>query len=343
VLTRILLGTGLLLLCSSLQAQVPSTSDRPSSAAANDAGSAPPPAPPAAATTPTAAAPPPSESILQPHVPITGGYTHDSDDQPYLDVTLSAKIRLLPLNWTGPRNRLFLGMTSRFGFYWGTRPGSPVIGKDYSPELFWRFLTNPNAISTKPGSPSGLYADYLDLGYAHDSNGQVVHTALQYQEQLALLHDTQYTDDFIHRGWDDVELNWRQLYPHDVATLFQGKYFMPHGLLQGAADEYHSWEDNPQGKPRRDVDGLALQVEYPSSSVRIPVNTSAIISRPSIAIRYLTGESQPLRYSTVRAELGFQILSLPLALWAQRGYMSDLAMYYQWVQSYGIELRFANF
>jgi hypothetical protein len=331
VLTRILLSTGLLLLCSSLQAQVSSTADTPSSAAATDAGSAPAPAPPA------------GESILQPHVPITAGYTHDSDDQPYLDVALSAKIRLLPLNWTGQRNRLFLGMTSRFGFYWGTRPGSPVIGKVYSPELFWRFLTNPNAIATKSGSPSGQYADYLDLGYAHDSNGQLVHTALQYQEQLALLHDTQYTDNFIHRGWDYVELNWRQLYPHDVATLFQGKYFMPNGLLQGAPDEYHTWEDNPQGKPRHDVDGMALQVEYPSSSVRIPVNTSAIVSRPSIAIRYLTGESQPLRYSTVRAELGFQILSLPLALWAQRGYMSDLAMYYQWVQSYGIELRFANF
>jgi hypothetical protein len=60
-------------------------------------------------------------------------------------------------------------------------------------------------------------------------------------------------------------------------------------------------------------------------------------------VRYLTGYAQPFQYSTVRAEFGFQFLSLPLAIWAQRGYMSDLAMYYLRVQSYGIELRFETF
>ncbi len=289
-------------------------------------------APPAGTSTDAAStANAPAEPVLQPHEPITAGYTHDSDDKPYLDVTLSAKVRLLPLEWTGTRNRVFLAMSTRFGFYWGTRAGSPVIGKDYHPELFWRF------------SPTGRFGDSVDVGYAHESNGQLVHTPQQYQDELALLHDAQYTDNFIHRGWDYLEVNWRQHYPADVATLFEGKYFLPDGLLQGTPDEYHTWEDNPQGKSRRDVDGLALQVEYPSSAVRFPVNSSSIASRPSLTLRYLTGYSQPLRYNTLRAEFGFQLLSLPLAIWVQRGYMSNLAMYYQRVQSFGIELRFETF
>jgi hypothetical protein len=323
-------------------APTPATPSTPATPGNTAAGAAPAASPSAPAAAPPAA-PPPAEPILQPHQPITAGYTHDSDDAPYLDVTLSAKVRLLPLNWTGTRNRLFLAMSTRFGFYWGTRPGSPVIGKSYNPELFWRFLTNPHSLSASSGSPTGRFGDYIDLGYAHESNGQVVHTPQQYQEELALLHDLQYTDNFIHRGWDYVELNWRQLHAYDIATLFQGKYFMPDGLLQGQPDEYHAWEDNPQGKPRREVDGLSMQVEYPSASVRIPVNTSVIVSRPNLTLRYATGDSQPFRYSTVRAEFGFQLLSLPLAIWAQRGYMSDLAMYYLRVQSYGIELRFESF
>jgi len=295
------------------------------------------------AAPPADAAASPNELILQPNEPITAGYTHDNDDVPYIDVTLSAKVRLLPLDWTGRRNRVFLAMSTRFGFYWGTRSGSPVVGKDYHPELFWRFLTHPDGPSAGSSSPDSRFADYLDLGYAHESNGQLVHTPQQYQNELATLQNAQYADNFIHRGWDYAQLNWHQLYPGDVATLFEGKYFLPHGLLQGPPDEYHPWEDNPQGKPRRAVDGLSLQVEYPSESVRSALNTASIFSRPNITVRYATGESQPFRYGTVRAEFGFQVLSLPLALWAQRGYMSDLAMYYLQVQSYGIELRFESF
>ncbi len=51
----------------------------------------------------------------------------------------------------------------------------------------------------------------------------------------------------------------------------------------------------------------------------------------------------PLKYSTERVELGMPIFSLPLAIWYQHGYMSDLAMYYLKVNSYGLELRFVAF
>ena len=51
----------------------------------------------------------------------------------------------------------------------------------------------------------------------------------------------------------------------------------------------------------------------------------------------------PFKHSTLRCELGFQFLSLPLALWVQHGYLSSLAMYYQRTDSAGLELRFETF
>ncbi|MDE2262744.1 MAG: hypothetical protein KGL45_09490 [Gammaproteobacteria bacterium] len=59
-----------------------------------------------------------------------------------------------------------------------------------------------------------------------------------------------------------------------------------------------------------------------------------------MTLKYVTGYRHPFEFSTVRAELGFQMLSVPLALWVQRGYMSDLATYYVKATSVGIEVRF---
>ena len=36
-------------------------------------------------------------------------------------------------------------------------------------------------------------------------------------------------------------------------------------------------------------------------------------------------------------------MSLPLAVWAQHGYMSSLANYYKKVDSFGLEIRFESF
>jgi hypothetical protein len=71
----------------------------------------------------------PDSVHVQPYEPITFGYTKDSDDVGYVDFTLSLKYRFVPVRWTGPNDYLFLAFTGRFGFYIGTRPSSPVIGK----------------------------------------------------------------------------------------------------------------------------------------------------------------------------------------------------------------------
>jgi len=284
---------------------------------------------------------PVSEPILQPYEPLTGGETWDNDDVPYLDVNLSLKIRLLPARWT-PRSRLYFAMSTRFGFYWGSRPGSPVIGKSYNPKLLWRWLPS-DRVYPSPDGASYQYVQYLDVAYAHESNGQLVHTQDEYQKQLIATPPAQFTNQFIHRGWDYLELAWRRRFDNDLSVFLDGKYFLASGLLQGPEDQYHSWENNPEGKERKAVDGLSVIAEFPSSSADFAVNSTRLLSRPNLTLKYLTGYRTPFEFSTVRAELGFQLLSLPLAVWAQRGYMSDLAMYYLRVNSFGIEMRFKSF
>jgi hypothetical protein len=299
------------------------------------------PAIPAETQAPEAQAPEFQEPILQPYEPLTAGCTKDSDDVSYLDVTLSLKIRLLPQHAL-PRSRLFLAMTTRFGFYWGTRPNSPVIGKDYNPKLLWRYL--PPKTPASGGESHQQLEEYIDIGYAHESNGQLIHTQAEYQQELAALMSAQYADNFIHRGWDYPEITWKKALPDRFVLYLDGKYFLPYGLLQGREDQYHPWENNPQGKPRRLVDGAEADLAYPRDNVYVPLNGPTIwFGEPNLTVKYKTGNDTPFKYSTVRAELGGQFLALPMALWVQHGYMSDLAMYYQKVTSYGIELRFESF
>jgi len=283
-----------------------------------------------------------SEPILQSYAPITGGETKDSDDAAFLDVNLSVKIRLAPAALL-PRIRPFFAMSSRFGFYWGTRPGSPVIGKSYNPELFFRILPNDEVIQG-PNGNHFEYAQFVDVGYAHESNGQLVHTLQQYQRQLVSSPGIDYANNFIHRGWDYLDVAWKRTHRNlDLTYYLEGKYFLPDGLLQGRQDEYHSWEDNREGKRRKAVDGVELSVDWPSHYAHFITDETKALSRPNLTVKYLTGYQSPLRYSTFRAEFGFQLWSMPLALWGQVGYLSNLAIYYKKVKSVGLEIRFVSF
>jgi len=283
------------------------------------------------------------EPIVQPFAPITGGETYDSDDTYFLDVNLSLKIRLSPAPLL-PLIRPFFAMTTRFDFYWGSRPGSPVIGKSYNPELFFRIM-GPNETIIK--GPDGIHYEYrqfFNVGYAHESNGQVIHTPAQYEQQLLGSPGVPYTDNFIHRGWDYLDFVWKRTWETNITSYFEGKYFLPTGLLQGQEDEYHSWEDNPQAKPRKAVDGIEETVDWPSTNAHFVAECShGIWCRPNLTLKYLTGYQDPFRYNTFRGEFGFQLFTLPLALWVQHGYMSSLANYYKNVTSVGIELRFESF
>src|SRR5512146_220239 len=204
------------------------------------------------------------EPVLQPFEAETGGLTKDSDDARYMDVNLSIKIRMLPLQWTR-RSRVYLAMATRFAFYWGSRPGSPVIGKSYNPQLLWRWLLS-DRVTPSPDERSFEYDEFLDVAFAHQSNGQLVHSPDEYRHQLIATPPAQYADQFIHRGWDYLDVAWKRRYRNDVSVYLAGRYFLPTGLLQGREDEYHSWEGSPEGKPREAVDGLEALVEYPSSA-----------------------------------------------------------------------------
>jgi hypothetical protein len=148
-----------------------------------------------------------AHELLQPYEPITAGYTKDGDDVPYLDVTLSLKFPLLPPRWTLP-NGLFLAFTGRFGFYWGSRDTSPVIGESYNPKLIWRWV--PGSADTKPATlgnaSSREYVGYFDFAYAHQSNGQSVSTAEQYAQAQLNSRRPEFANEYISRGWDYLEV-----------------------------------------------------------------------------------------------------------------------------------------
>ena len=289
-------------------------------------------------------------SLLQPYEPITAGYTKDSVDVPYLDVTLSLKLRLLPEDFL-KENQLFLAFTGRFGFYWGTRFSSPVIGKSFNPKLFWRYLPGKNDVDKQRPSTVGTpgsaeYTQYFDFAYAHQSNGQTISTAAQYEQAQASLERPRFANDYISRGWDYLELIWKRSYgPADsypFATYVDLRYFLNSGLLQGAPEEYHSFENDAQGKPRRAVDGVSGLLEY-QWSWSFPAGKSPLLEGPSLWLKYQTGYDTPFHYSTERLEVGIRVAHLPLALWTQYGYMSDLANYYRKVTSFGVELRVGQF
>lgn len=284
------------------------------------------------------------EPLLQPFRPITGGETKDSNDVNFMDVNLSVKIRLTPARFL-PRARPFFAMETRFGFYWGTRSHSPVIGKTYNPELLLRILPPGEAVLAGPGNRFE-YAQFFEAGYAHESNGQLVHTLSQYQQQLQETPGKDYAGNFIHRGWDYLDVVWKKSLPagaYHLTLNLQGRYFLLNGLLQGPEDEYHGWENSSEGKPRKAVDGLGVGIDYPSEFAHFIDDRFDGIGRVNYSVRYLTGYQRPFEFSTLRAEIGAQFWSLPVALWVQHGYMSSLANYYHKVDSVGIELRFPSF
>jgi hypothetical protein len=282
----------------------------------------------------------PDEGRLQLYEPLAAGYTKDSDDVPFLDVKLSIRYRLLPENVGANNYRVFLAFTTRFGFYLGTRESSPVIGKSYNPKLIWRYIPPSGTRPSVLGRPnSEEHRDYLDLAYAHDSNGQSINTPEEFEAAQRAAERPDFANDYISRGWDYLEATWKSTHGQrgQLVSYLNLKYFLKRGLLQGTPEEYNTWENNPQGKPRKAVDGLSETLEYDWPC------TDREVTCPLVSLKYQTGYQSPFQYSTVRVEAGARVYGIPLALWTQTGYMSDLAMYYRKVTSVGVELRVAAF
>jgi hypothetical protein len=289
---------------------------------------------------------------LQSYEPSAFGKTKNNDDVGFINIDISVKFPLAPtiLHEHGvDDNRFFFSFTGRWGFYLGTRESGPVVGKEYNPQLFWQHLEScpDNFISTRSYGevPPRLTQNaagpcYFMFGYNHDSNGQIIDSPGQYAQTVR----SQGTDaalDAISRGWDFIRFTAKYI-PYssakDEVSLYpQLKYFLADGLLQGKQEELHYWENPPDGKPRKQVDGLGFLVKFKRRL------GSDIIGDGKLAVIYDTGYQDPFRFNTVRVEAGIQIFQLPIVFWAQKGYMSDLSQYYRNVTGYGLQIEIGSF
>lgn len=295
--------------------------------------------------------------MVEVYEPSTIGYTKDSDDVPFMDFTVSLKYQFLRKwmrNLSSLNNeRLYFAFTGRFGMYLGDRHSSPVIGKSFNPKLIWRHITDDadndfHPLNTGVRKERQLIRGYLDFAYAHESNGQSIDSAAQFATAQAEAEKPEYAYDNISRGWDYLEVVWKKTLfsksANRLSSYLDVKYFLPKGLLQGKAEEYRDWENDPEGKPRKQVNGISGLIEYENLwHVPKSYENRPALANPNLSLRYETGYQKPFKYSTVRLEVGVELLEFPVTLWVQRGYNSDLALYYKKVTSYGLELKMGGF
>jgi outer membrane phospholipase A len=271
-----------------------------------------------------------SESILRlrSHEPNLLGYTWDESGQ-FMDFTLSVKFKIFErtIRNFSPPSSLNFAFTGRFGQYF-ERSSAPVIGKRYNPELFYRHDSDDS---------------YWETGYAHESNGQQITTLAGYQQAQATLEQPEYANDYISRGWDYVRFTYQSRVlenlgaDHPVLLWATGKWFLRNGLFQGQPEEYNDWENNPEGKPRNQVDGITAGIRY------IPRTSLSWLPVGNVSFTYTTGYREIFRYNTYRLEAGVKIVDLPLVFWAAHGYNNDLARYYRELSAWGVAIEIGGF
>jgi hypothetical protein len=293
---------------------------------------------------------------LQSYEPSAFGYTKNNDDVAFYNIKISVKFPLMPglvdkLNqWSGKQDHFNFAFTGAFGFYIGSRYSSPVVGKEYNPQLFWqRNLGCSHDHYTSTHAYGDVYSDspcYFALGYNHDSNGQSIDSPGQYL-QTQRSQGTEAANDAISRGWDYVGFTAKYIPlssgEYRISLYPELKYFLSDGLLQGKPEELHYWEHPSDGKPRKEVDGLALLAKIQNHVGMELFHDETIVGDGKIAVRYGTGYQDAFRYGTVRIEAGIQLLQVPIVFWAQKGYMSDLSQYYRNVKGYGVQIEIGAF
>jgi len=284
------------------------------------------------------------EPTLCAYEPNSVGFTQDSDDVPFMDFTISIRYQLFPDSITrglnhfdeglGLKYSLYAAFTGRFGQYIGTRESSPVIGKRFNPKLFVRRWGDA---ADRPSDLRG----YIDFAYGHESNGQSINTAGAYAQAQAAAERVEFANDYLSRGWDYLEVVWKKAEYSQLSGLSSYvtlKYFLDNGLMQGKPEEYNNFENNPEGKARNQVNGIAGMLKYVKSTEQ-----NWAFKDLKLVLSYETGYKEMFRYNTLRYEVGTKLSQLPLNFWYQNGYNSDLAMYYKKVQSYGIQIQVGSF
>lgn len=266
------------------------------------------------------------------------GFTHDNNgtDNAFLDFKISVMAPLFP-NWFNLNTRygnVLLAVTVRAGQYF-ERDSSPVIGKQFSPILFYRHWGDSNKNED---------SNYIDLGYGHESNGQSIYTLDQFQQRIASEQDPSRAIDYISRGWDYIELRINR------ATILQDskyqgyidiKHFLDHGLLQSKSENFYSWETADQLKNINQVNGLKLTIKkvHGKNYDLFHIRTRDY----KTVLTYETGIGSPFEFHTVRIEEALRFFETPIMVWYQNGYSNDLAHYYQRTSSFGIAYEIGGF
>ncbi len=293
-----------------------------------------------------------AEPRLCSYEPTTLGWTKDNDDNGFVDFTISVRYQLLPLYFTrfqdqylgryfpglGERSAFYLAFTGRFGQYLGTRDSSPVVGKRFNPKLFYRYWTDDDL------TLDDEHASHIDVAFAHESNGQSIDSLEEYQAAVSTTQDKAAVNDQLSRGWDYFEVLWKRNIEaievkgeRNLYTYVRLKYFLSHGPLQGTAEEYVPWEENPEGKKRSFVNGVSGMIKY------VRKGEWGSFQDLKLSALYETGYRKPFRFGTYRYEIGSKLWQLPVSVWWQNGFNSDLAQYYKRVTSYGAQIEIGSF
>ncbi len=280
---------------------------------------------------------------LQSHEANTLGYTKDNDDELFLDFKISLKYPIFHENqplppYLGFIPHFYFAFTGRFGQYIETRDSSPVIGKRFNPELFGRYWLDRKSKND----------NYIDIGYGHESNGQSITSSEVYAERRTYYDETEdhpeFADDYISRGWDYIGLAWKKNWTpftkknHIFTTQLKLRYFVEYGLLQGRQEEYNGMESDPEGKPRKSVDGIQLKLKY-----KADYDFNKAFRSNQFTLHYTTGITDTFKYHTYRLEWVLEIDNMPVMVWASHGYNSDLACYYKKVTSYGVGFKLVSY
>jgi len=308
--------------------------------------------------------------LLRPNEPNILGFRKDAYDGWFLDIKLSLKY---PINHDGlfkakNERNIFpfwsFAFTGAWGQYVFDRKSSPVIAKRYNPEIFGRWWLRDKH-------------NYFDIIYGHESNGQSIggwNTYSVKQLEISSIDEPEAGDkienarDYISRGWDYVGFTYKTRNPLDIyffekqkkGNFFYGKtlttyiklrYFLDDGLLQGKVEDFNPWEvygpqcvDNENrtdwtsecyrlnDKYSRDrYDGLTFMFKNDTKY-------GSVFKGIKTALIYTTGYKDVFEHSTLRLEHTLNYNDLPIMIWGQAGYNSDLVDYYKRVKSYGIAL-----
>lgn len=268
--------------------------------------------------------------LLKHHEPNYVGATKDSDDVPFMDFTLSLQHPLFAgVLEHGDKGWLpYFAFTGRFAQYF-RRDSAPVIAKRFNPEIFVRLS---DAFKASGDSPDA----YVDIAYGHESNGQSIDSAAEYQAEVQIVDSADFANDRLSRGWDYAKIELKRPVA-DGITLYLERRWHFGGLLQQQMEQFFDFEAPRDIRSIKQVSGWRAMAKFdlPNSSVV-----------DSLMTRFDTGVEDSFRYNTVRLEASLPFLlrvtGVPLVLWVQNGHLSDIAQYYKQVNSGGIAFRFES-